>query len=160
MKKIIMIISALCIVSFFPESLITTEASDKALQELPEFTTSSKEKNHLYGSFILELYHNEIMKAMEDYYNDNNINGYAPHSQIDTVSISFKGNKEYKGMEKYSYILKISLIPSSSNGKTFGTDTLYFAVEPSRQTTKNFPEKYPAVELIKYEHSKPPQDTK
>lgn len=155
-----MILAALCIVIFLPAPLITTEASEKALQELPEFMPSSKEKTQLYGSFILDLYHNEIMRAMKDYYNGNNINGYATHPQIDSVSISFIGNKEYKGMEKYSYVLKISLIPSSSDGKTFGTDTLYFAVEPSRQTTKNLPKKYPPVELIKYEHSKPPQNTK
>jgi hypothetical protein len=155
-----MIVSALCIVSFFPESLASTKASEKALQALPEFTTSSTHKNQLYGSFILELYHNEIMKAIDEYYNDKNINGYGTPSEIDTVSISFKGNKEYKGLEKYSYVLKITLMPSSSNGKTFGTDTLYFAVEPSRQTMKNLPKEYPPVELIKYEHSKPPQNTK
>ncbi|CAH0276504.1 MULTISPECIES: hypothetical protein [Peribacillus] len=159
MKKIIIILSALCIVSFFPEYLANTKASEKTQQELPNFTTSSKGKNQLYGYFMLELYHNEIMSAIQEYYNDNKIEGYGTPSKkhYDMVSISFKGNKDYKGLEKFSYVLKITLIPSYSNGKTVGTDTLYFAVEPTRQTMENLPKEYPPIELIKYEHSKPPK---
>ncbi|MFS0639203.1 DUF3888 domain-containing protein [Mesobacillus foraminis] len=158
----IMIVLTLCIVSFFPIFLSNTNALEKTPQELPEFTTSSKQKNQLYGYFMLDLYHNEIREAIKEYYKDYKVDGYVtpkpPH--YDMVSISFTGNKNYKGLEKFSYVLKITLIPTSSNGKTLGTDTLYFAVEPSRQTMRNLPKEYPPIKLIKYEHNKPPKNTK
>lgn len=56
--------------------------------------------------------------------------------------------------------MKITLVPSFSNGKNFGIDTLYFEVELSRQTMKDLPKEYLPVELIKYKHSKPHGNTK
>ena len=137
MKKIIIILSALCIVSFFPEYLANTKASEKTQQELPNFTTSSKGKNQLYGYFMLELYHNEIMSAIQEYYNDNNIKGYGtPSRNLIRYLFRLKEIRSTKVWKNIRYVLKITLIPSSSNGKIFGTDTLYFAVEPSSQTTE------------------------
>jgi hypothetical protein len=141
----------------FTMFLLNTNALNNSNQEIPQFTASSKEKNQIYGYFMLNLYHNEIMKAIKEYYKDNKIEGYAtpkpPH--YDMVSITSLEKNNNKGFEKYSYALKITLLPSYSNGKIVGEDTLYFAVEPSRQTMKNLPKEYPSIELIKYEHNKP-----
>jgi len=145
----------------FTMFLLNINALGNSSKEIPEFTASSKEKNQMFGYFMIDLYHTEIMNAIKEHYKDNKINGYGmpdpPH--YDVVSITApEGN--YKGLEKYSYVLKINLSPSSSNGKILGKDTLYFAVEPRRQTMKNLPKEYPPIELIKYEHSKPPKKNK
>jgi hypothetical protein len=52
--------------------------------------------------------------------------------------------------------MKVTLLPS--NKKDFlGTDTLYFAIEPSRSRIKNSPKEPPGIKLIKYEHKEAPK---
>lgn len=139
--------------------MVNTKASKKESMDIPEFTYSSKEKNQVFGYFMLDLYHIEVMKAIKDYYKDNKIAGYAtpkpPHYDMVSILASGRGI-EYKGLgTKYSYLLKIKLLPSYDNGKILGEDTLYFAVAPNRQNVENVSKEYPPVKLIKYEHSKP-----
>ena len=156
-----MVVSIFCILSYFTVFLIDTKASDKASIEIPEFAYSSKEKNQVFGHFIIDLYQDEIMKALKEYYKDSEINGFGlPSKQYNIVSIYSNKDQRLKGLEKYSYVLKITLFPASSNGKFLGTDTLYFSVEPSRQSMKNLPKEYPPIELIRYEHSKSSKNTK
>jgi hypothetical protein len=57
--------------------------------------------------------------------------------------------------------LKITLLPTSfSNGTIAGEETLYFVVEPPRQSMKELSKEYPLIQLIKYEHRKPPKMNK
>lgn len=157
MKKLIMIISVFCIANFFTDFLVNTKASEIARQEIPEFTNSSKEKKRIFGYFMLDLYRDEIMNAINDYYKDNKINGFLtpkpPHYDIVSIALIDKLNK--KGLDKYSYVLKITLLPTYSNGTIAGEDTLYFAVEPPRQSMKELSKENPLIQLIKYEHRKP-----
>ncbi len=51
-------------------------------------------------------------------------------------------------------MLKVSLSPTTDE-KVLGTDTLYFAVEPSRQLMNDLPKDYPPIKLVKYEHKEP-----
>lgn len=158
LKRIWIFVLSISFLVFFTAYVIKTEAFTKTSDEMPKFTYSSKVKNQVYGYFMLDLYHSEIMKAIKDFYKDNKITGYKtptpPH--YDMVSILAGVNDiHYKG---YSYLLKIKLLPEYNNGKVLGEDTLFFAVEPNRQTMKNLPHEYPPIKLIKYEHSTPPKN--
>jgi hypothetical protein len=139
-----------------------SNASVNLNEELPDFGYTSKEKNQVFGYFMLNLYHFEIMNAFKEYYKDDRITGYRtpnpPHYDMVSI-IPFEKGIHYKGFEKkYTYLLKIKLLPSYNNGKILGEDTLYFAVDPHRQTMKHQPKDYPAAaELVKYEHKKPPK---
>ncbi|WP_113885865.1 MULTISPECIES: DUF3888 domain-containing protein [Cytobacillus] len=153
---------AICIflIGFFTAFILNTNAFKNTSDEMPEFTYSSKEKNQVFGYFILDLYHKEIMKAINDYYKKE-INGYStpkpPHYDMVSILATDSGTK-FKGLgTKYSYLLKIKLLPSTGTGIVLGEDILYFAVEPNRQNMKNLPKDYPPIELIKYEHIKPPK---
>ncbi|MBT2688377.1 hypothetical protein J7I93_09300 [Bacillus sp. ISL-47] len=163
MKRKWIVVFLICVIGFLAVSHLSTNALNSSADAMPEFTYSSKEKNQAFGYFMLDLYHSEIMHAMKDYYKDDKISGYRtpnpPH--YDMVSIKpFEKGVQYKGFEKkYTYLLKIKLLPSYNNGKILGLDTLYFAVAPYRQTMKNLPNESPAAELVKYEHSKPPKKT-
>jgi hypothetical protein len=162
MKTKLIIVSVLCLANFFTVHLVSTKASELASQELPDFKNSSKEKNQIYVYFILELYHKEIMAAIKEHYNDDKISGYTTPKQPhhDMISISMLHNKDNKELQKYSYALKIKLLPIYSNGTILGEDTIYFAVEPFRLTMKNIPKDYPTIELISYEHSNPSSKNK
>jgi hypothetical protein len=75
--------------------------------------------------------------------------------------VSITTTHKYKDLEeRFSYVIKVTLLPhneaNNKNGKFLGTDTLYFAVEPSRQSMKNLPKELPPTKLIKYEHNEPP----
>jgi hypothetical protein len=48
--------------------IVDTNAFNNKSSEIPEFSTSSKYSQQLFGYFILDLYHNEIIKAMQKYY--------------------------------------------------------------------------------------------
>ncbi|MGM0780197.1 MAG: hypothetical protein ACQEXE_26725 [Bacillota bacterium] len=162
MKRKLIVVAIICLMGFFSIILLNPSAFDNSKKELPEFTYSSKEKNQMFGYFIIDLYHNEIMNAIKEYYNDSKINGYAtpepPHyNMVSITQIDLNKNKD-KDLEKYSYVLKITLLPSYNDGTILGEDTLYFAAEPFRQTMKDLPKEYPPIELIKYEHKNPPKD--
>jgi hypothetical protein len=43
----------------------------------------------------------------------------------------------------------------TTDKKVLGTDTLYFAVEPSRQLMKDLSKDYLPIKLVKYEHKEP-----
>ena len=80
--------------------------------------------------------------------------GYAPPSDdpnYGMVSIYFGNDFS----DKFSYMLKISLLPTSHEGKVLGKDTIFFAIEPMRHFKKNLPKTYPAIKLVRYEHKEP-----
>lgn len=166
MKKIWIVLAVTCLVGFgifTTFHLKSSSASVKSNGEMPAFNFSSKEKNQVFGYYMLDLYHSEIMKALNEYYKNEHVTGYGtpppPHYNIVSI-VPFEKGVYYKGFEKkYTYLLKINLLPSNTN-KTLGDDTLYFAVDPRRQTMENLPKGYPAAELVKYEHKKPPKDKK
>jgi hypothetical protein len=160
LKRKWILVLVICIFGFFTAfHLNTTKALNKPNKDMPEFTYSSKEKNQIFGYFMLELYRDDIMSAINEFYKNDKITGYntpdPPH--YDMVSIPpFEKGVHYKGLEnRYTYLLKIKLLPSGNKGKILGADTLYFAVSPYHHTMENPPKDFPGVELVKYEHSEP-----
>ncbi|MCM3238760.1 hypothetical protein M3589_13625 [Heyndrickxia oleronia] len=96
------------------------------------------------------------MEAIEEYYKSKGIeaSGYAPPSDdpnYGMVSIYFGNDFS----DKFSYMLKILLLPTTIEGEILGNDTIFFAVEPIRHLKQNLPGTYPAIKLVKYEHKEP-----
>lgn len=117
---------------------------------IPKFSNSDKQYNQVYGYFIIDLYENEIINAMQRYYKDSKITDfYFPWwNKYHTVSITTAHSQHI------SYIAKITLVPSK--GTTYlGTDTLYFSLEP-----RLFSKETPSAKLIKYVHHDPPKQEK
>ncbi|MBM7662248.1 hypothetical protein JOC85_003055 [Bacillus mesophilus] len=128
---------------------LKTDASSSK-QSITDFNSSMELNNRYFGYFITHLYHEEIMAAIQDYYEPKGIqaNGYGNIPNTQTVLISFG---DY---DKFSYALKITLAPIGENGKILGTDTLYFAAEPSHFCLDDLSQKeYPRVKLMQYEHN-------
>lgn len=120
-----------------------------------EFPPSPKVNQQLFGYFMMDLYHKEIMNYVQSYYKDKNINGYGLPENHEHVSILM--TPHLKGLDenvkqRFSYLLKITLHPTNKNGTVVGKDTLYLAVEPSRATATNPPKGLTKIKLIKYEH--------
>ncbi|TDK61763.1 DUF3888 domain-containing protein [Bacillus salipaludis] len=155
MKRYIIIGMSMLMLSsslFFKEA----RAYNRDSKDFPQFSQSSKDNHQLYGYFFLDLFQDEIFQSIKEYYNDSTINGYATPwwQKYDMVRIT-QGNS-HKDIKGFSYVLKITLLPSNGNGKIFGTDTLYFAVEPMRINKQNLPKNLPAIKLIKYDHKEAP----
>lgn len=148
-KRLIMIM--LLVFSF----TITTNAAASNNNEenkIPNFPETKSLNNRYFSYFISELYHKEIMEAIQNYYKSEGITpkGYGPYEEPDNEMASIYFGNDFS--DKFSYMLKISLLPTTADSKVLGRDTLYFAVEPSRQFKKNLPKDYPPIKLIKFEH--------
>ncbi|TCP19503.1 hypothetical protein EV207_1628 [Scopulibacillus darangshiensis] len=141
-----------------------TEAKEIENKEvMPPFNEyHDREKNQTYGNFLLELCRGDIIRAMKDYYDGHDIDGYATPwwEQYDMVSIS---EAKQEGIQAYPFIVTFTLIPQENNGndepQNLGTDTLYFAINPSLFTTKDFQKGHYPVKLLKYEHHEPPNQS-
>jgi hypothetical protein len=154
LKKIIVICSLIFLsITVF---LIDAKAFNRNSQEFPPFPETSKENNQLFGYFMLDLYQDEIFKAIQEHYNDSNINGYQTPWWKKNEMVSITQGNNHKDIKGYSYVLKITLLPSDNKGKLYGTDDLYFVAEPTRFHLQNVPKHLSPIKLIKYEHKKPP----
>ncbi|MEK5105090.1 hypothetical protein MKX83_24415 [Cytobacillus sp. FSL M8-0252] len=148
MKKIIissLLAILLCISSF---SAITNAGNTQTI----EFPPSAKENNQLFGYFMLDLYHKEILNHVQRYYKDKNVQGYGMPENDHSVFIRTTRNLDEDLENQFSYLLKVTLLPSYQNGTVVGKDTLYFAVEPSVLNTTKVPDGTNKIKLIKYEH--------
>ncbi|MFB7642673.1 hypothetical protein [Peribacillus butanolivorans] len=135
----------LCITLF---SVITSANNTQSI----EFPPSAKVNNQLFGYFMLDLYHNEIISHVQSYYKDENIEGYGMPENKDSVFIRTTRNLDEDFKNQFSYLLKVTVLPSYANGTVVGKDTLYFAVEPSVLNTSKIPKGINKMKLIKYEH--------
>ncbi|MFD1037808.1 hypothetical protein ACFQ3N_05215 [Virgibacillus byunsanensis] len=156
MKKRILIIFSTVLLSTMLFT-IDTETVNSQSNDIPDFPKSSKDNQQLFGYFILDIYHDDIYQAIEDYYKDSTVHGYDTPGwkKHDMVSITeannnIEGNDERN--QSYSYVIKITLLPTNEKGIHLGTDTLYFAVEPKRYSSQQDPNEFPSIKLIKYEH--------
>ncbi|MDQ0186742.1 hypothetical protein MKX78_24155 [Cytobacillus sp. FSL R5-0569] len=148
MKKIIissLLAILLCISSF---SAITNARNTQTM----EFPPSAKVNNQLFGYFMLDLYHKEILSHVQRYYKDKNVQGYGMPENDQSVFIRTTRNLDEDLENQFSYLLKVTLLPSYQNGTVVGKDTLYFAVEPSVLNTTKVPDGTNKIKLIKYEH--------
>jgi hypothetical protein len=136
---------------------ITTDVAARNNKEnkIPEFPETNSLNNRYFSYFISELYDKEINEAIQSYYKSEGItaSGYGPYEKPDNGMASIYFGNDFSN--KFSYVLKISLIPTTADSKVLGRDTLYFAVEPRRHFKKNLPKEYPPIKLIKYEHKEP-----
>ncbi|MCM3452717.1 hypothetical protein M3685_01985 [Heyndrickxia oleronia] len=147
-KQIIMILLFL--------SCFTFNINVYAVDKIPNFPQKNSVNYRYLSYFITELYHEEILEAIEDYYRNKGIDarGYAPPSDdpnYGMVSIYFGNDFS----DKFSYMLKISLLTTTHEGRVLGNDTIFFAVEPMRHLKQNLPKAYPAIKLVRYEHKEP-----
>ncbi|MCF7624508.1 MULTISPECIES: hypothetical protein [Peribacillus] len=151
-KRFIMII---LLVSSFTISTNVSASNNNKENEIPNFPEANSFNNRYFSYFITDLYHKEIMEAFQSYYKSKGLKptGYGPSSEdpdYGMVSIYFGNDFS----DKFSYMLKVSLSPTTDK-KVLGRDTLYFAVEPSRQLMKDLPKEYAPIKLVKYEHKEP-----
>ncbi|KXZ23164.1 hypothetical protein AXI59_10610 [Bacillus nakamurai] len=111
MKKII-VMMILC----FSLSSITVAAAKQ------EHHQNSKVSQELFGVFMHELFCKDILDSAREFYKD------------DTLSVTIKGGFELSEDKEGRYIMKFIIIPHSKlpdkKGKTPGTDTLTFRVNP------------------------------
>jgi hypothetical protein len=126
-----------------------------------DFPKNSKHNQQIFGYYMLDAYHGEILSAMRNHYKDPSINGYQLPwwKKYNTVSITQPWIKDLKSDKpiQFSYAIKVTLLPLK-DGKLLGTDTLYFELEPGRIRMKNAPRDIlPPVQLVKYEHKNPPK---
>ncbi|MEE3953458.1 hypothetical protein [Peribacillus frigoritolerans] len=145
-KQFIMII--ILVSSFTISTNVAAASNNNKENKIPDFPETNSLNNRYFSYFIKDLYHKEIMDAFQSYYKSKGLKptGFNPSSEdpdYGMVSIYFGNDFS----EKYTYMLKVSLSPTTDE-KVLGRDTLYFAVEPSRQLMKD----YPAIKLVKYEH--------
>lgn len=151
-KRIIMI---MLLVSSFTISTNVAASNNNKENKIPNFPEANSLNNRYFSYFITDLYREEIMEAFQSYYKSKGLKptGFNPSSEdpdYGMVSIYFGNDFS----EKFTYMLKVSLSPTTDE-KVLGTDTLYFAVEPSRQLMKDLPKDYPPIKLVKYEHKEP-----
>ncbi|MFC9601531.1 hypothetical protein ACFTQL_27685 [Peribacillus butanolivorans] len=148
MKKTIIssLLSILLCITLF--SAITSANNNQSI----EFPPSAKVNNQLFGYFMLDLYHKEILSHVQRYYKDENIEGYGLPENKDYVFIRSTRNLDEDFKNQFSYLLKVTVLPSYANGTIVGKDTLYLAVEPSVLNTTKVPKGINKMKLIKYEH--------
>jgi len=116
-----------------------------------EFPSMVEANNQLFGNFMLDLYHKDIMNHIKNYYEDEKINGYSMPEGNKPVYIRTSTNlKDVE--EQFSYVLKTTILPTDKDGTIRGKVTLYLAVEPSRVNETNLPKVLKQMKLIKYEH--------
>ena len=152
-KRFIMII--LLVSSFTISTNVAAASNNNKENKIPDFPETNSLNNRYFSYFITDLYHKEIMEAFHSYYKSKGLKptGYGPSSEdpdYGMVSIYFGNDFS----DKFSYMLKVSLSPTTDK-KVLGKDTLYFAVEPSRQLMKDLPKEYAPIKLVKYEHKEP-----
>ncbi len=147
MKRVITI----SVLMFFLSITTFSSATNARNTQVMDFPSSPKLNNQLFGYFMLDLYHKGIVDHIKSYYKDENINGYTMPENRESVLI--RTTRNLKDLEnRFSYILKTTVLPTNENGTVVGIDTLYFAVEPSRANITNLPKGIPQIKLIKYEH--------
>jgi hypothetical protein len=159
MKKLIMVTVIFTILMNTSAAFSKTSATN--LNKI-EFPKGSKENQQIFGYYMMDFYMKDILKAMQNHYKDVRVDGYQVPwwKKHDTVSITQPWVKDLiSNSEKrirFSYALKITLIPIDENGRILGIDTLYFEVEPGRFHMKGVRD-LPPVQLMKYEHKDPPK---
>ncbi|WP_408008234.1 hypothetical protein ACJROX_26775 [Pseudalkalibacillus sp. A8] len=110
MKKtliITLIIVSLCGALFVFE----TKANNAVSQQVPEFSTSSKYHHKTFGYFVLDLYHNEIITAVQEYYPNKNINGYSTpwwkkHDMVNIVQATNDNNIQGIRMIVFTFLTR------------------------------------------------------
>ncbi|MDM5292991.1 hypothetical protein QUF81_07240 [Peribacillus simplex] len=148
-KRIIIIM--LLVSSFTISTNVVAASNNNKENKIPNFPETNSLNNRYFSYFIKDLYHKEIMEAFQSYYKSKGLKptGYNPSSEDpDYRMVSIYFGNDFS--EKFTYMLKVSLSPTTDE-KVLGRDTLYFAVEPSRQLMKD----YPPIKLVKYEHKEP-----
>ena len=123
---------------------------------------NSKGQEQVFDNFFLQLYQDEIVTAVKDYYNDHSIRiGYDWWDKnYDVVELlqSEKG-REYS----HSYILKFTVLTYSAyvpkeKTKYLGTDTITLGVEPILYNKEFNPKDQPVVKFLNYQHNNPPKE--
>jgi hypothetical protein len=117
--------------------------------------TKNVTQEQYFKNFMIELLHNDIIKAVQTRYKDKKINGLAfDWDTYNAVEINtLRQNVNGRG---YSYQVSVTVTPHTADSKKqkiYGTDKLTFGIEPI--LIKRRVKDHPAIELIDYQHLKP-----
>lgn len=154
MKKIVVSVFV------FAFLLVGMATNSHAETKMPMFYDSAKENQQVFGYFMLDLYQWEIMDAIRNHYKTVEVRGYQTpwwmkHNLVSIVSQE-KGNGFLDG--RHAFMLKITLLPTTKEGKVLGTDTIYLAVSPGPVYKEYATKDFKRVELVKYDHKNPPKN--
>ncbi|ADP32404.1 hypothetical protein [Bacillus atrophaeus] len=135
MKKIIVMV-ILC----FSLSSITVEAAKQ------EQLQNTKVPQNLFDGFMHDLFAKDILDSVEGFYKD------------DTMSVSIQDGVELSADKEGRFIMKFIVLPHSKlpgkKGKTTGTDTITFRVDPYLLGTESNGRKS-AITFLNLEHNDP-----
>lgn len=133
-KIIVMVI--LC----FSLSSITVEAAKQ------EQLQNTKVPQNLFDGFMHDLFAKDILDSVEGFYKD------------DTMSVSIQDGVELSADKEGRFIMKFIVLPHSKlpgkKGKTTGTDTITFRVDPYLLGTESNGRKS-AITFLNLEHNDP-----
>ncbi|MCK1995333.1 hypothetical protein MPH61_22395 [Peribacillus muralis] len=152
MRKLIYVFVALLA---FGTNILTVQA-EKNHQH------SSKGQEQVFDNFFVQLYQEEILTAVKDYYNTDSINiGYDwLDKNYDVVELlQSEPGREYSS----SYILKFTVLTHSAfvpneKAKPLGIDTVTLGVEPILNNKEFNPNGEPVVKFLNFQHNNPPKE--